>query len=202
MTEQFISLSEAESYTGKSRSNLRRFVDRITKADNHPDRHLIQPDPEEVAKLHKDNHPFSWKVSTELIDREYSTASNSASSSSAAEKEAEQNQKGESDAIDLLKKTVDMLQTELAEKNKQISQFQERDRETNVLLQQTTERLMLLSDNKKSQSNDQKTITVEPNIEKEEGSQRSSSDANSDSGKSKPKRESLWDKMRKPLFQR
>lgn len=37
MTEQFLSFSEAESYTGKSRSSLRRFVEAITKSKDHPD---------------------------------------------------------------------------------------------------------------------------------------------------------------------
>ena len=55
MNERYLSLSDAESYTGKSRSSLRRFVEAITKPEHHPDRRFIQPSIEEVAELHADN---------------------------------------------------------------------------------------------------------------------------------------------------
>ena len=37
--------------------------------DSHPDKGLIQPSVEEVKKRHAANHPFSWTVSTSLLDR-------------------------------------------------------------------------------------------------------------------------------------
>ena len=140
MEQQFLSLSKAEKHIGKSRSTLRRFVEGITKPESHPDRHFIKPTPDEVAELHRNNHPFSWKISAELLEREFKqegTAKTKAASSS-----------DQSSAIDLLQQTIGMLKTELDEKNRQIAQFQARDQETNVLLQQTTEKLAMLTQGK------------------------------------------------------
>lgn len=135
MTQQFLSLSEAESYTGKSRSSLRRFVEKITKPDDHADRKFIVPPPDEVQQLHKENHPFSWKISVELLDREIPKQGTTTQPDATPG----------NDAITLLKQTIDMLQNELSKKNEQISKFQERDRETNFLLKQHNEQLELLT---------------------------------------------------------
>jgi len=199
MTEQFLSLKEAAQHTGKSHSSLRRFLEKITKADDHADRGLIQPDVDEVARLHAENHPFSWRVSTVLLDREFAEqgSDRQASNESGSQTTAASNE--------LLSRTITMLETELSAKNKQIAEFQERQRETNVLLQQTTEKLMLLTDGKKKPAKNDETVTVFSSTAEEEGSQRDTVDV-SRSSKTKPrkeaKRESFWDKMRKPLFQR
>lgn len=193
MNEQFLSLKEAAEHTGKSRSSLRRFVEKITKATDHADRNLIQPDVDEVVRLHSESHPFSWRVSVTLLDREFAKQGTSSSSTDG-------NQTQSSPANDeLLSQTIGMLKTELEAKNKQIAEFQERQRETNVLLQQTTEKLMLLTDGQKKPSKGDEAVTVFSNQNAEQGTPPKPKD---DEAASKPKRESLWDKMRKPLFQR
>lgn len=192
MNEQFLSLKEAAEHTGKSRSSLRRFVEKITKANDHADRKMIQPDVEAVAKLHAESHPFSWKVNIALLDREYPKQGTGTGDTTSSSPSSSAND-------ELLSQTISMLKTELEAKNKQIAQFQERQRETNVLLQQTTEKLMLLTDGKKKPNSSDEAVTVYPDSGREQGSQ---SQASNDSKSKKTKRETLWDKMRKPLFQR
>lgn len=185
MNEEFLSLSKAEKYTSKSRNTLRRFVEGITKPDKHADRHFIKPSPEEVSELHKNNHPFSWKVSTTLLDREFKQEGTPASHQTSTETP--------SAAIELLQQTIGMLKTELDEKNRQIAQFQERDRETNILLQQTTEKLVMLTEGKnRTTTNASDAVTVESN--RGQGSESSSP------SKKKKQKKSFWQKLNRPLF--
>jgi hypothetical protein len=180
MTEQYLSITEAHQHAGQTRNRMRRFVEAITKPDSHVDRHFIRPSPDEVAELHKKNHPFSWKVSTTLLDREFNKegipvpqkTSNTATH-----------------GIKLLEKTIGMLENELEQKNKQIAQFQERDRESNILLQQTTEKLVMLTESKK-QPNTSYAVTVDP--QQEEGSPRDSSSQKADP-------QSLWQLFTTPV---
>ena len=193
MNEQFLSLKEAAEHTGKSRSSLRRFVEKITKAADHADRNMIQPDVDEVVKLHAESHPFSWRVNVILLDREFAkqgTESNNTSSSQ---------QQASSASDELLSQAIAMLKTELDAKNKQIAEFQERQRETNVLLQQTTEKLMLLTDGQKKVAKNDDAVTIYSNGNEEQGTEPK---PKATEVPSQTKRESLWEKMRKPLFQR
>lgn len=185
MNEQFLSLSDAESYTGKSRSSLRRFVEAITKPDNHPDRPFILPSVEEVADLHKANHPFSWRVSSELLDRKFKKEGSQESADRTSEESSTTHK-----FISLLEETVAMLNNELEHKNRQIAEFQERQRETNILLSQTTDRLVMLTEGSKQRTpRSEDAITVNRGDE-EEGSRDS---------KSKGRR-SLWERLNVRIF--
>lgn len=180
MEQQFLSLAKAEKHIGKSRSTLRRFVDSITKIENHPDRQFIKPTPTEVTEFHKNNHPFSWTVSIQLLDREFKKEPEPSPTPTAND--------GSSSAIELLQQTIGMLKHELDEKNRQIAQFQERDRETNILLQRTTEKLVMLTEGQKERSqsaSDAVTVTTEG----EQGSEAKK--------KGKP---TLWERLHRPLF--
>lgn len=185
MTQRFLSLKEAEEFTGKSRSSLRRFVEAITKADNHPDRKYLDPSVERVAELHASNHPFSWRISQELLDREFSKQGSTNASQTTTDDSTTNK------FISLLEETVNMLNTELAQKNKQIAEFQERQRETNILLQQTTEKLVMLTEgNRRKVTTNDEAITISP---KETGDSTIDSNATS-----KPK--SLWEKLNIKIF--
>lgn len=137
MTDQHLTLKEAQEFTGKSRSTLRRFVESIVKADDSPDRHFLRPSIEEVAELKRNNQPFSWRVATELLAREYpkeSAAGDAVNGSVSSDGDR---------IITVLEKTVTVLQEELTEKNKQIAAFQDRQAEHNVLLKQLQQQLSL-----------------------------------------------------------
>jgi hypothetical protein len=185
-------------YTGKSRSSLRRFVEAITKPDNHPDRQFILPTIEEVNQLHSDNHPFSWRISTQLLDQKFNKQGSHATDF-AGKGESQPNEK----VVSLLEETISMLNRELDQKNKQIAEFQERQRETNILLKQTTERLVMLSEGSKPQpTQPNNTITVD-NQATEEGSPSQPKQAKQTKPRqSKPSTggKSLWERLNIRIF--
>lgn len=142
MADRFLTISEAADFTGKSRSTLRRFIDGIVKADASPDRHLLTPNPEEVAALHAQNQPFAWKLNEELLRRQFLKAEE------ATETTGEQGGGGApgndfSRLVVLLEKTNALLERELSEKNGQIAAMNERLRESNVLMKELQQRLAL-----------------------------------------------------------
>lgn len=137
MTDRFLTLTEAQQHTGKSRSTLRRFVEGIVKADS-ADRILILPTAAEVAELKENNQPFSWQISEALLDREFRSEAEKTSPS-----EADRGVTQDDRIVTVLEKTVAVLQEELIEKNRQIAAFQERQREQNLLMKNLHEQLAL-----------------------------------------------------------
>ena len=142
MAHRFLTISEAEKFTAKSRSTLRRFIDGIVKAENSPDRPLLVPTPDEVVALRKQNQPFTWKISEELLRRQFLKPEESEGS------EREQGSEGtpKSDAsrlVAVLEKSVAILERELNEKNSQIAAMNERLRESNILMKDLQLRVAL-----------------------------------------------------------
>lgn len=137
MTDRFLTLTEAQQHTGKSRSTLRRFVEGIVKAGS-ADRDLILPTVAEVAELKENNQPFSWQISEALLDREFRNAAERTSPS-----EPDRGVTQDDRIVTVLEKTVAVLQEELIEKNRQIAAFQERQREQNLLMRNLHEQLAL-----------------------------------------------------------
>jgi hypothetical protein len=144
MADRFLTISEAEKFTGKSRSTLRRFIDGIVKADASPDRHLLTPTPEEVVALHAQNQPFAWKMSEELLRRQFlkpeeaTVPDGEKGSGGAAESDS-------SRLVTVLEKSVAILERELAEKNTQIAAMNERLRESNILMKELQQYVALPS---------------------------------------------------------
>lgn len=130
MTDNHLTISEAEKLTGKSRSTLRRFVEGITKNDASPDRHFLLPPVDEFLTLRELNQPFSWKISRELLDREFPAETVSETASHKNDATADDR------IVLILEKTVGVLEEELNQKNRQIAEFQERQKEHNVLIHQ------------------------------------------------------------------
>ena len=188
MPHEFLSLTESNRYTGKSRSSLRRFVEAIVKQDQHPDRHHLLPTVEEVIEIKAANHPFSWRISQELLDREFPPKT--VNSSDAAE-----GTKPPTELVRVLEKSISLLETELTEKNRQISQFQERQRETNYLLKQATEKLLATSSNL---IEDQHPASEAATSASQFRDRRHALDRD-DNARSKPKRKTVWQILTTPL---
>lgn len=142
MPDRFLTISDAEKFTGKSRSTLRRFIDGIVKVENSPDRHLLQPTVEEVAALREQSQPFSWRISEELLRRQFLKAEDDVTPDAKQGSEAV----GASDSsrlVSVLEKSISMLERELSEKNNQIAAMNERMRESNILMKDLQQRLAL-----------------------------------------------------------
>jgi len=138
MTSQYLTLKEAQQFTQKSRSTLRRFVEGIVKTDDHADRAAILPTVSEVAELKQDNQPFSWRISEELLTRDFR-----APEEKPPAEEGSHTSQHHDRLVSVLEKTVVVLQEELNEKNRQISAFQERQREQHHLMRSLSDQLAL-----------------------------------------------------------
>lgn len=142
MTDRLLTISEAEKLTGKSRSTLRRFIDGIVKAEKSADRHLLTPTPEDAMMLREQNQPFSWKISEQLLRRQFLPPD----AADAAEGEKGSGGAPGSDSsrlVTVLEKSIAILERELAEKNNQISAMNDRLRESNILQKDLQSRLAL-----------------------------------------------------------
>ena len=141
MTDRFLTISDAEKFTGKSRSTLRRFIDGIVKAEKSTDRHLLTPTPQEAQSLREQNQPFAWKISEELLRRQFLKPDESAD---AVEKGSGGSSGPDSSRlVAVLEKTVTMLESELKEKNNQITAMNDRLRESNILMKDLQQRIAL-----------------------------------------------------------
>jgi hypothetical protein len=144
MADRFLTISDAEDFTGKSRSTLRRFIDGIVKAEKSPDRHLLRPTPEEVAALRAQNQPFAWQISEELLRRQFlppeSAGVGDRQSGAAGLAEGDQAR-----LVAVLEKSLSILERELSEKNTQIAAMNQRLQESNILMKDLQQRLALPS---------------------------------------------------------
>ena len=133
MPDRFLTISDAEKFTGKSRSTLRRFIDGIVKAGNSSDRPLLLPTVAEVIALREQSQPFSWRISEELLRRQFLKPDESAAS------ESGQGSGGvagsdSSRLVTVFEKSIAMLERVLPEKNNQIAAMNDRLRESNILM--------------------------------------------------------------------
>jgi hypothetical protein len=142
MTDRFLTISEAEKFTGKSRSTLRRFIDGIVKAEHAPDRHLLLPTPDEAKSLREQNQPFAWKISEELLRRQFLKPEPEATPE-AGKGSGEAPASDSSRLVTVLEKSIAILERELAEKNNQIAAMNDRLRESNILMKDLQERVAL-----------------------------------------------------------
>ena len=142
MNSRYLTFTEASDLTGRSRSAVRRFVDKITADDGHDDRGMVRPSPDEVAKIKKSGGQYSWTVREDFLVKHLGAAEakqteNAERGSSAKSKTETSGGAGEADT---LRMTVDLLRRELEEKNRQIAASNERQRESNVLLKEALSR--------------------------------------------------------------
>ena len=109
------------------------------KADPSPDRHLLLPSIEEVVALRDQSQPFAWKISEELLRRQF------LKSDEAAGEQGSDAPVGSDSSrlVAVLEKSVAMLERELAEKNSQIAAYNDRLRESNILMKDLQQRFAL-----------------------------------------------------------
>ncbi|MCA9078026.1 MAG: hypothetical protein KDA93_23555 [Planctomycetaceae bacterium] len=150
--DAFLTISQAAKRSGKSTSTIRRFVHSILDEKSHSDREHIQPTDEEIQRFEADGVQYAYKLSEELLLRAFPEQ----------ETEPEETTAEKSDVsalVDLLKDSNQLLKSELDEKNRQIANFQERQRETNILLKDFQQRLAIAGPKAESEEG---TVTVEP----------------------------------------
>lgn len=142
----FLSIKEAASRAEKAEITVRRFVQSVVKEQTKSaQRKLIQPTPAEVRALKKQKRPFSWKISEELIAKQFQKSSVPKSSAKPAEKLQK-----EPEFLSTLQGELESKQGQLKVKDDQIQalteivySLNERMREGNVLMASLQKHLAL-----------------------------------------------------------
>ncbi|MEZ5940625.1 MAG: hypothetical protein R3C18_04485 [Planctomycetaceae bacterium] len=178
--EQYLSVKEATAIAGKSESTIKRLIREIVNTPDHQDRRFILPTSDELEQRQAAGEPYVWKIDKALL---LSRFPETAKGESADQKPPAVEKAGDhSDRIiTVLEQTVAVLQSELIEKNKQIAEFQERQREQNLLLKNFQERLPMAS---------QSSATADAVVDSREAAEEGTEVAKP--AKSKPPKQSIW----------
>lgn len=205
MPEEFLTIKEAADRYGKAPITIRRLVREIEQQRAGERRQFVQPDASTVDELKQQGKPFTYTVSTRLLNNEYVSES-----TDREEKSQTPATSAESEIVAILKQTNQSLNQQLTVKDEQIKSLNqtldainERQREANVLMRGLQERLPIpaetasrqihtatRSDMKKADAN-----TPEPSSVSEQGSTLPAKRRSQPSRK-KSTRLSLWSRLR------
>ncbi len=133
----FLTLEEAKIKTGKSESTLRRFIKKIAQTKkNSP--YL------KIKKLK--NGGYQYFIHIDILKKKYPILEEAPKKKSVVEKKAAESGNGE---IDILKQYIQSIEQQLfakdhqiSEKDKQIFELLERDKESNLLLEKINQALI------------------------------------------------------------
>jgi hypothetical protein len=179
----FLTVNEAARTVHKSPSSIRRIIYPIVRDDQHPDRHHIQPSVEEALRLRTKGENFPWRLSEELLRREVPIEAGSDASRSAADGMRSSPGDGYTELLAMLRRELDIKNTQITQQMELISGLSERLREGNILLgslQHSQPRLPLMNvrDTESSERTKAKTSPAKP----EKGSAAASKSAKAKRG--------------------
>lgn len=187
----FLTIKDAAQKAAKSSSSIRRVIYPIVKDDTHPDRHHVQPSPEDARALRLRGENFPWRISAELLEREVlskQTATAERTSPGAGESGTFH------EVIALLRDQLQQSQQQLQVKDQQIAtlseitkSLNERVREGNILVATLHKQLSVATPVEKEQPRDEPKVDKPSPAAKEQGTKTASK-------KVKPKK-SLWGRM-------
>jgi hypothetical protein len=184
---QMLTIADASKLTGKHPDTIRRLIKKLLKEDNSAQKNIKQ----EIVnggfsyRISKDylfehmqtpsatvempmQQPRHADTHTKFADGQHSPHDNLDGSkqpqtSMHTDTQAPPQQVQHAD-MQLLRETIDILKEQLREKDKQIEQFLERDRETNILLKGYQDRYLLEAPREKREekAHEDKTIVAKP----------------------------------------
>ena len=138
-SKEFLSIKAAAERYQKAQITIRRFVRTMLEKERNTDRALIKPLPKEALDLKKKHRPFSYTIAVDLLEKHFGLAAPAVKQSAAPD-----------DVRSLLEKTNMALTDQLKVKDEQIrvlaqaiDDLSERQRETNILMKNLQERLLL-----------------------------------------------------------
>jgi hypothetical protein len=147
--DQHLNVKEACKLIGKSESTIKRLIREITVDAHHEDRYFILPNHEEVERRKAAKEPYVWKLDRQLLLRRFPQESTTEEGSQSSEKSSSQQSAGTNlesalrDQIQSLENQNQMLVTQLDRKDGQISNLNERMRESNILMKELQQRLAI-----------------------------------------------------------
>ncbi|MBM3230887.1 hypothetical protein FJZ28_01010 [Candidatus Peregrinibacteria bacterium] len=139
----FLSIKEAAERYSKAEITIRRFVRNAVRQEKGTDRQGIHPLPAEAAKLKKGKKPFSYTISSGLLEKHFADTQT---------KKSATKQTASDPYLSLLESTKNTLERQLQVKDDQIKllsqaidDLSQRQRETNILMKGLQEQLLLTS---------------------------------------------------------
>jgi hypothetical protein len=144
----FLTVKEASQLTGKSSSSIRRIIYPIIHDDAHPDRSHVQPMVEEVMALRMKGENFAWRLSEELLLREFPTETRSEQVPDSPPGKA--TSAGQAELVSILRRELDIKNGQIQQQGELIAKhveliggLSERLREGNILIGTLQQRLAL-----------------------------------------------------------
>ena len=138
---KFLTVAEAAKLIGKSPSSIRRIIYPILEDDQHPDRPLIEPSPDEAKALRLKGENFPWRVSEELLRRHAPEAGAKAAGESRAAPVAGGD--GSAALLEMLQRELDIKNRQIETQNELLKGLSERLREGNILIGSLQQQLAL-----------------------------------------------------------
>lgn len=150
--DQHLTVREACKFSGKSASTIKRLIREINGTEDHRDRLLLLPSPEEVESRRKAGDTFVWKINQQLLIQRFpkEVVSNKVRGASQID---DLNQGGARNAtviVEVLRdqleskdRQIQTLETQLDRKDEQIKSLNERMHESNVLMRELQNRLAI-----------------------------------------------------------
>jgi hypothetical protein len=138
---KFLTVAEAAKLVGKSPSSIRRIIYPILENDQHPDRHQIEPSPDEAKALRLKGENFPWRISEELLRRHVPEAG----AKTAGESKAAPAAGGDGSAalLEMLQRELDIKNRQIETQNELLKGLSERLREGNILIGSLQQQLAL-----------------------------------------------------------
>ena len=141
-----LTVSESIKLTGKSESTIKRMLREIVADSQNPDRALIDPSHDEVERRKAAGDSYVWRIAPELLMKRFPPDSNA----DAAAAESPFGQPASNLVVNILQEQlrskedqIRTLETQLDRKDEQITNLNERQRETNILMQELQQRLAI-----------------------------------------------------------
>ena len=184
---KFLTVAEAAKLVGKSPSSIRRIIYPILQDDQHPDRALIEPSPDEAKALRLKGENFPWRISEELLRRHTPEAGAKAAGESKAAPPA--GGEGSAALLEMLRRELDIKNRQIETQNELLKGLSERLREGNILIGSLQQQLAL-PESSSRQRPDTVATEVKP-VQAEQGTEPTPAS----STKAKPKKRGMFRRL-------
>lgn len=140
--DKVITIKDAAEKYDRAEITIRRLIRSIVKNEAHNDREHIHPSPDEVQKLKKKSKPFTYSVDKILLDKVYGEVEKV----KAAKQEVAtvQDVGMQTEYFDLIKKQLEVKDSQIRALSQSLDEMNVRSREMNVLMKGMQEGLFKL----------------------------------------------------------
>ncbi len=199
--DQHLSVSEARQFTGKSESTIKRLLREITGDPQHIDRPFILPSVDEVERRKTAKEPYAWKIDRQLLLRRFPQDDPAESGGAAAggpvTTPVELVMQVLQEQLRSKDEQLRTLEKQLDRKDDQIISLNERMRESNVLMRELQQRLVIAAPKPAAaesfvESND-RTESVMPSPSPKPAKQ--SVAKSREKSEKNPKRRGMWSRL-------